>query len=330
MKKSKKQFLWILAMLPAVAAAFCFGGCAEKLSGSTTASPAATDLGEFLSVSEGKEPESSAGEETVQGIVTVQEVPVYSAPDAESAVLAVLPEGEKVTIVGTNAGWHRIRHGDDTAYVSADFIELNYTVDPALYTISPLAKSDLFPIAESYSQNRGIRPEYIMLHFSSAVVLNQNDPYNRELVRSVFLKNGVDANYIIDRDGSIVCLVPEDRLAYHAGAGTYGGDERLTNQMNRFAIGIELLAIGSQNDMAGYLTPAEYARLDSAWIGYTDAQYEALQALIADIAQRNGIPADKTHILGHDEYAPAKNDPGELFDWQRLLGENLSKNGNAN
>lgn len=257
--------------------------------------------------------------ETVQGIVTTQDLNVRGGPGTGYEKLGTLPRGTAVTIVGTFSGWHQIVYGDDTAYVSADYIELEYSVDPAAYVISRLAKYDLFPIAKSYSLARQMLPEYIMLHFSSAVVLDPQNPYNMALVRDTFLKNGVDANYIIDRDGTIYCNVPEDRLAYHAGEGAYGGDERLTDKMNRFAIGIEILAIGSQKDMAGFLTESAYAALDPALIGYTDAQYEALRALIADICQRNSIPTDKYHILGHDEYAPGKTDPGELFDWERLL-----------
>lgn len=255
----------------------------------------------------------------MQGIVTVQDLNVRSGRGTGYEKLGTLSRGTAVTIVGTVSGWHQIVYGDGTAYVSADYIELEYTVDPSRYVISHLAKYDLFPIAKSYSLAREMLPEYIMLHFSSAVVLDPKNPYNMALVRDTFIKNGVDANYIIDRDGTIYCNVPEDRLAYHAGEGTYGGDERLTDKMNRYAIGIEILAIGSPNDMAGYLSAAAYEALDPAVIGYTDAQYEALRALIADICLRNRIAMDKYHILGHDEYAPGKTDPGELFDWERLL-----------
>ena len=30
------------------------------------------------------------------------------------------------------------------------------------------------------------------------------------------------------------------------------------------------------------------------------------------------IPKNRSHVIGHDEYNPAKNDPGELFDWSRI------------
>ena len=48
-------------------------------------------------------------------------------------------------------------------------------------------------------------------------------------------------------------------------------------------------------------------------------QSVALRLLVEDICQRNGIPMDREHVIGHSEYAPRKSDPGELFDWAQLI-----------
>jgi N-acetyl-anhydromuramyl-L-alanine amidase AmpD len=114
--------------------------------------------------------------------------------------------------------------------------------------------------------------------------------------------------------------VPEQRVAWHAGKGSFG-EEKYENSLNKYSIGIELLAIGSKNDMKQYLTSRQYNSIPKHLIGYTDAQYEALSALISDIIERWDIPADRQHIIGHDEYNPNKSDPGELFDWERLMGK---------
>ena len=134
------------------------------------------------------------------------------------------------------------------------------------------------------------------------------------------MQTEVSTNYIIDRDGSISCFIPEDRSAWHAGAGTYGGEERLTNKMNKYSIGIELLAIGSQKDMATYLSPDEYNSIPKEHIGFTDEQYSSLKSLLKDICQRHSIEYDRQHIIGHSEYNAKKSDPGELFDWSKLFG----------
>lgn len=174
---------------------------------------------------------------------------------------------------------------------------------------------------DSSSWAREFKPEFLMIHFTSAVVLDRDDPYNMELNRSIFEDYEIGINYIIDRDGTVYCYLPENRAAWHAGEGEFNGEERLTNRMNMYSIGIEVLAIGSESDMAQYLTSYEYRSLDSEYYGYTQAQYDSLKALTEDICTRQGIPMDREHIIGHEEYSPEKTDPGELFDWSRIIEE---------
>lgn len=193
-----------------------------------------------------------------------------------------------------------------------------YTSMPS-EVMSSLAQKDYLLPFEEFSRERTQNPEFVMIHFSSAVVLDPKDPYNMDRNRQIFVDYGVSTHYIMDREGNIRCYIPEDLVAYHAGYGTWGDDPKYTDLLNDYAIGIEILAIGSQKDMAQYLTPGEYYSLDKSFIGYTDAQYEALKALVTDICQRNNIPMDREHIIGHQEYSPNKKDPGELFDWDRLL-----------
>ena len=162
-------------------------------------------------------------------------------------------------------------------------------------------------------------PEYVMLHFCSAVVNHPEDPYKMEYVRQTFIDADVSIHYIIDRDGTVFCYVPEYRTAWHAGKGEWLGDETYTNKMNLHSIGIELVGMGSAWDMSLYMTKANYERFSPSLRGFTDAQYAALSDLVADICQRNNIPMDRQHIIGHQEYSPNKRDPGELFDWSRLL-----------
>lgn len=186
--------------------------------------------------------------------------------------------------------------------------------------LSPLAMPDYLTPQEDYSWTREVAPEFIMLHFSSNVVVDRENPYGLDAVRSIFIENGVSTHYLIDRDGTIYGYVPENRVAWHAGKGSYADDDRLTDNMNHYAIGIELMAIGSREDMAKYLTSEEYDALDPSLIGYTEAQYAALAVLLPDICSRYDIPFDREHIIGHQDYRPAKPDPGELFDWERVVG----------
>jgi N-acetylmuramoyl-L-alanine amidase len=107
----------------------------------------------------------------------------------------------------------------------------------------------------------------------------------------------VSSHYLVLENGHILQLVPEARRAWHAGAGSWQGE----TDMNSASIGIEIVNPGH-----------EYG-----YIPFPDIQIEAVTALCQDIVQRWRIPADR--VIAHSDMAPArKQDPGELFPWDRL------------
>ena len=177
----------------------------------------------------------------------------------------------------------------------------------------------LLPL-DDYSWERKYPPEYVMIHFTSAVVEHREDPYGEANVRELFTEGSeISIHYLIQRDGTVYCYLPEDRVAWHAGYGTFGDDPKYDDNMNHYAIGIELAAIGSAADMEKYLPEESYLTLDPSLIGFTEEQYDALSRLVEDLCSRYDIPCDEAHIIGHNAYSPDKTDPGELFDWNRVL-----------
>ena len=107
----------------------------------------------------------------------------------------------------------------------------------------------------------------------------------------------VSAHYLIDEDGTIYRLVPEDKRAWHAGKSHWRG----ITDVNSASIGIELVNPGHE---FGY---REFA----------PAQIEALIPLLGEIKDRYGIT--RGNIVGHSDIAPTrKQDPGELFPWGQL------------
>jgi N-acetylmuramoyl-L-alanine amidase len=107
----------------------------------------------------------------------------------------------------------------------------------------------------------------------------------------------VSAHYTIDEDGTVYAMVPEARRAWHAGVSCWAG----ARDINARSIGIELVNPGHE---FGYRA-------------FGDAQIAALIALGQDILKRHAISSWR--VLGHSDIAPArKDDPGELFPWQRL------------
>ncbi|MEH7384492.1 N-acetylmuramoyl-L-alanine amidase [Bacillus sp. JJ1521] len=170
------------------------------------------------------------------------------------------------------------------------------------------------------SEKRTDEISHVMIHFISNAALKPEDPYKVDDVYSIFEEYGVSVHYLIDREGEIYSLVPEDRVAYHAGKGSLPDFPNYENKMNQYSIGIELLAIGTKEEMAGIVDEDIYKKIDPTLAGYTDSQYRSLQLLVDNILKRNpSILRNRRHVIGHDEYAPGrKTDPGSLFDWTRI------------
>lgn len=189
-----------------------------------------------------------------------------------------------------------------------------------IYVYEGAVEDFLLPL-EDFSGERQHQPQFVMIHFTSAVVNHRDDPYNMEHIRNIFVDYNVSVHYIIQRDGTVRCYIPEDRVAWHAGKGQWNDDPVYTNKMNQYAFGIEMVAIGSQKDMSIYLTDSQYQALDDSLKGFTQEQYDALKLLVTDLCARYDIPMDRSHVIGHEDYAPTKTDPGELFDWSRIIEE---------
>jgi N-acetylmuramoyl-L-alanine amidase len=107
----------------------------------------------------------------------------------------------------------------------------------------------------------------------------------------------VSAHYTIDEDGTVYAHVPEARRAWHAGVACWAG----VTDINACSIGIELVNPGH----------------DYGYRDFPDAQIAALITLCHGILLRHPIPSAR--VLAHSDVAPArKEDPGELFPWERL------------
>jgi N-acetylmuramoyl-L-alanine amidase len=107
----------------------------------------------------------------------------------------------------------------------------------------------------------------------------------------------VSAHYLVEEDGAVFRLVPEDRRAWHAGVSHWRGQTGL----NARSIGIEIVNPGHEH---GYRP-------------FPALQMAAVCELCLAILARHPIPA--RNVLAHSDVAPdRKLDPGELFDWQGL------------
>lgn len=179
-------------------------------------------------------------------------------------------------------------------------------------------------LAQSSTRKPGVVVDHIVIHFCSDVIAHPDHPFDIDRQIEIFQRAHASANYLIARDGTVYRLVPENRVAWHAGNGKISWDPQLTS-MNQRAIGIENFAVGSAQDMKLFgMNAGQYGAFKSRhpdWVGFSDAQYAALNQLIDEIRARHpAILHDRYHIIGHEEWAgrARRTDPGQLFDWTRI------------
>ena len=134
-------------------------------------------------------------------------------------------------------------------------------------------------------------PDMIVLHYTgmptgAAALARLRDPAAK-----------VSAHYLVEEDGAVFALVPEERRAWHAGKSFWCGER----DINARSIGVEIVNPGHE---FGYRP-------------FPDAQIAAVIELLADVRSRWSIEDER--LLGHSDVAPdRKEDPGELFPWRRL------------
>ena len=145
-------------------------------------------------------------------------------------------------------------------------------------------------LSPNFDQRRG-PPDMVVLHYTGMRTGAE------ALARLCDPAAKVSAHYMIEEDGRLFQLVPEERRAWHAGVSFWKGER----DINSVSIGVELVNPGHE---FGYQE-------------FPEAQIEALIGLLDAIHSRWEIPNGR--ILGHSDVAPdRKLDPGEKFPWKRL------------
>jgi len=159
----------------------------------------------------------------------------------------------------------------------------------------------LLGIRELLSPNQDDRPaggpiDTLILHYTG--MRTARDAIDR--LRDPIAR--VSSHYVVDEDGAIFRLVPEERRAFHAGVSHWRGH----SELNGRSVGIEIVNPGHE------------------W-GYRDfpaLQMAAVCDLCLEILARHPIPA--RNVVAHSDVAPdRKEDPGEKFDWQGLAANGV-------
>ena len=112
----------------------------------------------------------------------------------------------------------------------------------------------------------------------------------------------VSSHYFIKKNGSIINLVPDLYVSWHAGISSW----KKVKKLNKYSIGIEIHNPGHQY---GYKN-------------FNKKQINSVKYLSLKLAKKYKIRRE--HYLGHSDIAPdRKKDPGEKFPWYKLAKNKL-------
>ncbi len=171
-----------------------------------------------------------------------------------------------------------------------------------------------------YGNRNGQKIENIILHYTVT--------RNAEQAFKALKERGLSYHYIIDKDGTIYQLVPENKMALHAGCK---GKEEGTCEIgyNSKSIGIALVNCGYQDESNN--CKAEQNKIinipykgHDKWEQYTQEQISSLAKLIADIEKRNNLLTEQgtineNIIINHSDVDKGKTDPGPALNKKAVI-----------
>ena len=133
--------------------------------------------------------------------------------------------------------------------------------------------------------------KYIIIHYTG--MKREQDA----LKRLTKIQSEVSSHYFIKNNGTLLLLVPELYIAWHAGKSGWKNKKFL----NKSSIGIEISNPGHS-------------------YGYKKFNKKQIQILINLLKKLiNKFKISPKNILGHSDIAPCrKKDPGEKFPWELL------------
>ena len=157
-------------------------------------------------------------------------------------------------------------------------------------------------LLNSPNYSRNSRPKksikFIIIHYTG--MQSEIESINRLINKN----SKVSCHYLINRKGTIMQMVKENKIAWHAGVSKWKNIKNL----NKNSIGIELV---NKGHFFGYEN-------------YSNLQINSLIKLCSKLKKKYKI--HKENFLGHSDIAPnRKIDPGEKFPWKRLSNYKLGK-----
>ncbi|KKL97569.1 hypothetical protein LCGC14_1833170 [marine sediment metagenome] len=131
----------------------------------------------------------------------------------------------------------------------------------------------------------------------------------------------VSTHYYLDNDGDVIQMVPEVQGAYAQGVRSHQRMWKgIANQLPPWAEDSNLNLWAISIEMEGYAATIHRTMPRGG------VQWLSLLAWIQYVTSKYDIPIDRDHIVGHDEIASHKRDPGITFNWEGLIEDLNSRN----
>lgn len=181
---------------------------------------------------------------------------------------------------------------------------------------------------KSPNYSSGISPIYLIIHYTAGTTASGAVSWfqNKDSQAS--------AHLVIDRDGSIIQMVPFNCRAWHAGKSKWGNLEN----MNQYSIGIELVNAGKLRknsadqwvSWSNTIIPNAEVTVsrhkdessEAGWHEYTEIQLETVTKVSMVLHKTYNF----TDILGHDDVSPGRKvDPGPLFPMNSFRSSALGR-----
>jgi len=142
------------------------------------------------------------------------------------------------------------------------------------------------------SEPRTLPVRAIVIHHTAS-----DTPSSLKILSGLEAKSRVSCHFLITDEPEVrtLTLVPESRIAYHAGESYWLG----VSGLNATTLGIEIV------------------NLDGNKHAYSEAQVAAVVQLLKELIERHKLRS--TDILAHSDISPTRKiDPGSNFPWERL------------
>lgn len=256
---------------------------------------------------------------TPQGYrVTAHVLNVRKGPGTSNPEIFRLRQGDVVDVLAESGEWKAVRTARGEGWVHGRYL---LPVEDAAEGFT-VREGRLYqsgrPVKFVPTPNMGdalLKPSLLVMHYTAGGSAQESINWLANKMAKA------SAHLVIGRDGSVVQMVPFDRVAWHAGISQWKG----VRGLNYKSIGIEMDNAGKLtrkgNNWATYtgkLVPSadvivlkhRNESTTAGWAKYPEEQIRAAEAVARALVRAYGL----REIVGHDDIAPArKTDPGPAF-----------------